>query len=174
MNSFMSVVLYSIPAIIVGVLAYLLIRAFLKNEESQRNKERLLENQKILVPVKLQAYERLILFLERISPYSLIPRVNKGKVTSKQFQSLLLNSVRAEYEHNLSQQIYISHQAWEMIKNAKINTTKLINVSADELGKDASSTDLATLILQKQIELENKPTEIAIRFLKSEIKKALW
>lgn len=171
MNSFLDLLIYTLPSIIIATLVYFLVRSFLKNEETNRNRERLLENHKLITPIRLQSYERLILLLERISPESLIPRLNKGKISAKQFQTLLINAIRGEFEHNLSQQLYVSPEAWELVKNAKSNIIKLINTSAEHLEDEANSQELSKLIFQQQVEMENKPNDIAIRFLKSEAKK---
>lgn len=171
MNSLADLVVFLLPVIVVGGLAYMLVSRFLNNEREIRNKEKMLNDQKVILPVRLQAYERLMLFMERISPESLIVRTNKSKISAKQYQSILLNAIRGEFEHNLSQQLYISNDAWEMVKNARSNVIKLINTAADELDKDATANDLAKLILEMQVELDSKPTELAIKFLKSEVKK---
>lgn len=171
MNTFLELLKYTIPSLIVALLVYYLVKTFMKNEEGNRNREQVLENKKMITPIRLQSYERLILLLERISPESLIPRLNKGKITAKQFQVILINGIRGEFEHNLSQQLYVSHEAWQLVKNAKANIIQLINTAAGKLEQDASSHDLSKLIIQMQVELESKPGEIAIRFLKAEAKK---
>ena len=114
---------YIVPALIVFITSYLLIKMMVKNDGDRRNKEIILQNQKTITPLRLQAYERAVLFLERISLESLILRVNKQGMTSKQLQSEILSAIRAEFEHNLSQQIYMGPQVWEVIKNARINTS---------------------------------------------------
>ena len=159
---------YTLPALIVLITAYLLIKIMIKNDGDRRNKEIILQNQKTITPLRLQAYERAILLLERISLDSLILRVNKQGMTSQKLQHEILSAIRAEFEHNLSQQIYMSHQAWEVIKNAKINTVKLINTSATQVKPNSPSIEFSTNILEKIMEMEKSPTQVAIEFIKQE------
>jgi hypothetical protein len=159
---------YTLPAVVVLLTAYLLIKMMLKNDGDRRRKEIILQNQKTITPLRLQAYERAILLLERISPESLILRVNKQGLTAQQLQGEMLSAIRAEFEHNLSQQIYMSPQSWEVIKNARINTVKLINTSAGQVKPDAPAIDFSTYILERVMEMEKPPTRIAIDFIKKE------
>ncbi len=159
---------YTVPALIVLITAYLLMRIMIKNDGDRRNKEIILQNQKTITPLRLQAYERAILLLERISLDSLILRVNKQGMNSQQLQQEMLSAIRAEYEHNLSQQIYMSPQSWEVIKNAKINTVKMINTSATQVKPTSPSIEFSTHILEKVMEMEKSPTQVAIEFIKKE------
>ena len=106
--------------------------------------------------------------MERIALESLILRVNKQGLNTQQLQGEMLSAIRAEFEHNLSQQIYMSPQAWEVIKNARINTVKLINTSAGKIKPEASALDFSTFLLERVIEMEKPPTQVAIDFLKQE------
>jgi len=159
---------YTLPALVVLITAYLLIRLMVKNDANRRNKEIILQNQKTITPLRLQAYERAVLFLERISLESLILRVNKQGMTSQQLQGELLSAIRAEFEHNLSQQVYMSPQAWEVIKNARINIVKLINTSAGQVKPVSPSLELSTYLLEKVMEMEKPPTKVALDFIKQE------
>ena len=129
------------------------------------------EEEKIILPLRLQAYERIILFLERISPNNLIMRLNKPDMTSIQLQSLLVKTIRDEFEYNLSQQIYISFTAWELVKNAKEETIKIINMASGRIPDTASPGELAKDILDLAVEKEKLPVNIAIDEIKKEIQK---
>lgn len=125
----------------------------------------------LVVPMRLQAYERAVLLLERISPASLIFRVQKPNQNVLQLQTLLLKSIRDEFEHNLAQQLYISKEAWAMVKTAKEETVKLINTAAskvqpEDLGPELSKT-LFNLLAKKEV----SSTESAITMLKNDIHK---
>ncbi len=98
----------------------------------------LLQTVKTITPIKLQAYERIVLFLERISTESLIMRTVKPGMTAQQLHSALIANIRSEYEHNLSQQIYMSNEAWEMVKNAKGTVIRIINNIATKLPPTAT------------------------------------
>lgn len=149
---------------------YLLVRNFLDNDQKKREHESRHANQATLTPLRLQAYERVVIFLERINPNTLIVRVNKNGMTAQQLHMELLKAVKSEYEHNLSQQIYMSYGAWELVKNGKEEILKLINISATKVAHDSPSNDLAMMILNITSNLGKKlPTEIAIDQIKREV-----
>ncbi len=171
MNAFLDVLKYTIPAIIVFATAYFILKSFIESEEKKRKLEIRTKNQKLITPIRLQAYERLTLFLERISPNSLILRIQKPNMTAAELQRESLAVIRTEFEHNLSQQIYISKQAWEVLKSAKENLVKLINASADKVDPKANAMELSKVILQTVIKVGAPPTQAAIDFLKAEAKQ---
>ncbi len=171
MSIFTEILKYTIPALIVFLTAYLLIRKFLENEQKIRKINLMMKNDQFILPVRLQAYERLVLFLERISPESLIMRVNRQGMTSKQLHTELLAVIRAEFEHNLTQQIYVSKESWEIIKNARSSLINIINKSAKSIEPDAPSIKLSQEILEEIIDKDVSPTDIAIDFIKKELKE---
>ena len=158
-----------LPALMVFLAGYLAISAMIKSETNRRKSELMFNNIKITLPVRLQAYERLVLFLERISPESLLPRTTKKGMLASDLHTALLSTIRAEWEHNLSQQLYVSKEAWEMVKNAKENITKLINVCADRINPNETSMALSQKIIETYVELDTNPTSLAIDFLKKEV-----
>ncbi len=164
---------YTIPALIVFLTAYLTLQQSLKKEKERGKFEIVLQNQKIALPIRLQAYERLTLFLERITPDSLIIRTNQPGMTSAQLHHDMLKTIRAEYEHNLSQQIYVSHEAWELVKNARAGVIKLINSSADKIKPTEPAIKLSNLIFERIMEVEKHPTQIAVSYLKEELSKVI-
>ena len=111
----------TIPALIVFLTAWVLLRNMIRNDQDKRRQELILQNSRTVTPIKLQAYERIVLFLERISLESLLVRVSSSDMTASQLHSALLNTIRSEFEHNLSQQIYMSQQAWEVVRNASLS-----------------------------------------------------
>ena len=117
----------TIPSFIVFLTAWIVIRNMIKNDQEKRRQEIILQGARSVTPIKLQAYERIVLFLERISLESLLMRVSTPDMTASQLQSALITTIRSEFEHNLSQQIYMSPQAWEVVRNARSNTIKIIN-----------------------------------------------
>ena len=90
-------------------------------------------------------------------------------MTSKQIQTSMLNTIRAEFEHNLSQQVYMTPDAWEIIKNAKFNTIKIINSSTDHVKPGAPAIEFSRYILEKVMEMDKEPTKIALDYLKKEV-----
>ena len=159
----------TIPALIVFFTVWVLLRNMIKNDQDKRRQELLLQSSRTVTPIKLQAYERIILFLERISLESLLLRVNTPDMSATQLHSEMLNAIRSEFEHNLSQQIYMSQQAWEVVRNARSNMIKIINSEVDKLPPDSSALALSKRLLEKIMELEQEPTRAAIDYVKAEI-----
>jgi len=118
----------------------------------------------------MQAYERCVLFMERINPESLIMRISRPGMTSRQLQSEMISSISAEYEHNLSQQVYISSQAWELVKSARSNLIKIINTCAEKVEPEAPAIVLSKNILEFIMEMDKSPINVAIEYIKKEIK----
>ena len=169
METFLEILKYTIPALIVFFTAYLSLRMQLKNDQRKRDFELVVKNRNIVTPIRLQAYERMTLFLERISPDALVMRFNKEKLTVKEMQNEMLRTIRTEFDHNLSQQIYISPQAWQLIKNARENVVKLINNAAQKLKPGDPFIKLSESILERLMEQEQGPTKNAINYLKNEV-----
>ncbi|NCC98688.1 MAG: hypothetical protein EOL95_03150 [Bacteroidia bacterium] len=170
MDAFFEILKYTIPALIVFAVVYLMLRKYMQVEYSRRKYLLYKESQKTTLPIRLTAYERIVLFLERISPDSLLVRIQDGSMNSLQFHSALLTAIRSEYEHNVAQQVYISEEAWNVVKNAKENIVQLINACAAQVSPQDSSYDLAKLILSTYEQNSDSPTMAAIAFLKNEIK----
>jgi len=162
---------YTVPSLVVFLTVFYVLHSYFEDQERKRKFKTSLKNRKLITPLRLQAYERVILFLERISPESLVMRISQSNMSSKQLQSEILTSIRAEFDHNLSQQLYLSNEVWEMVKTARSNTIKLINTSSDMVADDAPYLELTTAILEMVMEMEKTPSGAAIDFLKEEVQK---
>lgn len=160
---------YLLPALVVFATAYFLLKAMLDKEEKKKKLDVFLNNQKTITPVRLQAYERLIILLERIHPESLIIRENQPNMTNQQLHQVLLSVIRGEFEHNLSQQLYVSPQAWELIKVAKESLVQLVNVQALELVPSDSSINLSKAIIEAYVQDKKSAHAEAIAYLKTEV-----
>lgn len=170
MSEILEILKYTLPAIIVLIATWLIIKQMVSNDQNRRNHEIIFRNQQTITPIRLQAYERLTLLLERISPEALIMRISTPKMTAKMLHSELLNNIRAEFDHNVSQQIYISPQTWEIIKNAKTNIIQIINSTAKRIKPDAPAFELSKAILEDLMMQDKSPVNIALDVLKKEIK----
>jgi len=169
MEPVLEILKYVLPSLIVFATTVYLVKKYFDGEEKKRQQQSVLNNQNMITPLRLQAYERAILFLERISPENLIMRVNKPGLTCQQLQSELLHTIRSEFEHNLSQQIYISHGAWEMLKIARGRTIQMINTITEKQPHDSPAINLSKAILESMVDEEKTPTSDAIAFIKKEI-----
>jgi len=123
-----------------------------------------------MTPVKIQAYERLIIYLDRINPSNLLLRMNQPGVSATAFKASLISSITEEFNHNLAQQLYVSPQSWQVIRVVKEEMIKLINDCYHHLDANASSVDLSKAVLEEIIRREEVPTDKAINFLKKEFK----
>jgi broad-specificity NMP kinase len=169
MSDFMEILKYVLPSLVVLVAVLYLSAKYFASEQRKLRHQEVLNNQNMITPLRLQAYERVVIFLERISPENLIMRVNKQGYSCKKLQTEMLNTIRSEYEHNLSQQIYVSHAAWEMTKSARGQTIQLINITAGKLQQDAPSIQLSKAILESVLAQDKEACTEAIRAIKKEI-----
>lgn len=146
--------------------------AILKSKEtSEETTVNSLQLKKHFFPLQVEAYQRLVLFLERIAPNSIIMRLNNPGLPAKVFQQKLLENIRQEYEHNLAQQIFISSEAWKMVQSSKEETLKIINMAATQLNENALANDLSKGVFEITAQLTVQPTETAINYLKNELNK---
>ena len=168
MDNIIELAKYILPSLVVFFTAYIIITKFINKETSRWRFELQKGNQKTITPIRLQAYERFILLLERISPESLIMRNSAAGLSAKEYKAILINTVRKEFEHNLSQQIYISERAWEATKNAKENIIKLINVAGTRMTPQMTGFDLSKLVIEMYMTAENQPISLAVEIIRTE------
>lgn len=159
----------TVPALLVFFTAYTLIKKFIKNEERAKLIETKRMLQKEVLPLRLQAYERLTLFLERISPNNLLISTYKPGMKAARFQKELINKIRGEFEHNITQQIYMSSNAWNAIRTAKEEIIKLIITASATVSPEAPGLELSKSIFTKLTEMEEVPTQVAVNEMKKEI-----
>lgn len=164
-----------IVAIVVATVAIVILLRMTKNERMRLEFDLKRENLKVMTPVRLRAYERMAIFIERIAPDSLVMRQPFGnKTTSQQLQRSLLNQIRQEWEHNAAQQIYISDEAWAQLVNAKESIIELINTSAAQIVPNTVSAGLANIVLNTYNEEKAKndtPIQTALAALKADVAK---
>lgn len=162
---------YILPSVVTFLAAYYIIKAFLDREYKNKLMDLRMQNQSTITPIRLQAYERMTLFLERISLTQLVSRVHKSGMSARLLQSEMVKTIRAEFEHNLSQQIYITQQTWNSVKTAKEETIRAINIASTKVPDDASGLDLINVIFELVTKVEKLPTDIALEQLKLEAKQ---
>lgn len=172
MEEGLEILKYTIPAFIVFLSVFFVMKKFMDNEYRKLLFELKRSNQKMTTPIRLQAYERAILFLERIGMDTLVRRVMKPNMSAKQLELELIRAIRSEYEHNLSQQLYISNDGWDGVKVATEEVIKIVHVAATHLKKEQTSAiDLSKVIFAIWGQVEKSPVRIAIDNLKKEIKQ---
>jgi hypothetical protein len=163
--------LYAIPALITGGIAYYFFKEHIENEFNRRRFLLQKDMQKESIPLRLQAYERMVLFLERISPSKLLVRTSPTSSNKEDYEVLLIANIEQEFEHNLSQQIYMSDECWSIINAAK-NTTIQIIRKASMLEKTNTADKLREVILTEMME-KRAPSNAALSFIKKEVSE-LW
>jgi hypothetical protein len=169
METFTDILKITIPSLIVFLTAYFILKNMIASDQDRRRQELILQNGRTVMPIRLQAYERIILFLERISLESMLVRVSTPDMTSGQLHSTLLSTIRSEFEHNLSQQIYMTQQAWEVVKNARSNMIRIINSEAEKMPANSTGMALSKKLLETVMDLDKEPTRVAIDFIKAEV-----
>lgn len=150
------------------------IKKFVENEQKKTileiQKIQESEVRKVVTPIQLQAYERLVLFLERMTPNNLVLRCYQAGMTTQLLKDVMIQNIRDEFEHNLSQQLYISSQAWAYIKNAKEDMINTINSIQAKEGENLTPTAFAGRLFELLAGKESQ-IELAQDFLKEEIQK---
>jgi hypothetical protein len=160
-----------VPASVVLYAAYLLVRTQVQKEVDLKALEVRGKSIENVMPIRLQAYERMTLFLERISPQNLLVRLTASGMNAREFHQLLLQEIRNEFNHNVSQQVYMSHEVWNLIRNAKEDLIMSINDAAGEVLPDAASIDLSKKIFEKSMAKSVDPIAHALIELKKEIQR---
>lgn len=171
----MEYITFIIVALIPALAVVFVVMTFLKKQNDREitnmNIDLKKERQKFFLEPRMEAYQRVVLLLERINPQSLIMRLHDPSKSAVLLQTELLNNIRSEFDHNVAQQIFVSTTAWDMVKNSKEETIKIINVAAQSLKENATSIELSNKIFEIVGELEELPTEITIKVVKEELQR---
>jgi hypothetical protein len=160
-----------VPASVVLYAAYLIVRSFITREIELKKLEVRGRSIETVLPNRLQAYERMTLFLERINPQNLLLRLSGSGLSAAELQRVLLEEIRNEYNHNASQQVYMSEEVWNQIRSAKEDLILTINDAASKLPQGAMALELSKKIFEMSLE---KPADLiaqALSALKEEIQK---
>ncbi|WMI64678.1 hypothetical protein RBH94_11475 [Aestuariibaculum sp. YM273] len=163
--------LFAIPSLITGLIAYYFFKEHTKNEDGRRRFLLHKDLQVNALPTRLQAYERMTLYLERITPSKLLLRVAPTSLDKNAYESMLIQAIESEFEHNLAQQIYVSEECWNIINTAKNATIQLIR-KASLLEKTDTAEKLREVVLTEMLE-RRAPSDLALSFIKEEVKDIL-
>lgn len=164
----MELLSYTIPSVVTGLVAYYFFLNHTNNEERKMRLSLLRENQKQSLPIRLQAYERMALFLERINPTKLVIRITSINNDVNAYTQSLINTIEQEFEHNLAQQIYISDQCWSVIMASKNATIHIIKKTAEE--ESVTNAQELREALIKRILNSSAPSTTALAFIKDEVR----
>ena len=158
-----------IPALLVLYAMYLTVKSVLEKEIERKEVDFKIKNYETILPLRLQAYERIALLLERISPNNIMLRLNNPGLSAKEFQIILVKEIREEFNHNLSQQIYIDENTWVLVRKAVEDTINLINQSAMNLKEEAKGMDLTKSVFAEIMQNEVDSIKHALSQLKKEV-----
>ena len=162
---------YTLPSLITGGVAYYLFDSYFKDQQNTRRWLLQKDNRKDTLPLRLQAYERMTLFMERINPSQLLIRITPISDDKNEYANYVIAQVEQEFEHNLAQQIYISDECWSIITTAKNATIQMIRLAAKS-EKVADANQLREVVLSDLLE-KIAPSNAALAFIKNEVGQ-LW
>ncbi len=161
-------------ALVIGGVAtvsagYYLIRGDIQTYLRLKFSDQKKEKDSPLLSLRLQAHERLIVFIERINPSNLFIRVHQQGISLAELRATILNEIRAEYQHNITQQLYISTETWNVVKKLKEDTIAMVNNGAKSLPDEATGVDLSRKVLQHMAGIENNPYDLTLDLIKKDI-----
>lgn len=164
------IVKITLPALLVLITAFFVLDRQQKAEIQRRQLDTKEKNSSTILPIRLRAYERLMLVLERTIPNYLIINTIKSEMSSIELQTQLIAAIRQEFSHNVSQQIYVSNDLWSAFRMAQESLIQLVNSCAARLQPDGDATQLAEYIIQVYNSTDELPSENAISLLKAEVR----
>ncbi len=160
---------FTLPALITGGVAYYFFNMFTQNEENRRRFLIMKENQKDALPLRLQAYERLTLFLERIDPTKLLIRITPISTDKTDYSNYVIAQIEQEYEHNLTQQIYMSDECWTIITTAKNATIQMLRKAA--MNESVTDADKFRETILSELFDKPTPSSAGVAYIKNEVKQ---
>lgn len=161
------VILFFILVVFVGILFYL--KSIAETKQQSANMQLRVEKLKLITPLKIQAYERLTVMLERMVPGKLLLRLNAGSKTAAQLQLEMMKSIRQEYEHNISMQMYVSDISWKQVTQAKEDALELIKKAGSLVDQSSNSLLYSQKVLELEARVGNGAMQSALTTLKNEI-----
>lgn len=168
---FSNSIAFTIGGVITVTVAYFLVKGDIQNYFRFKSQIVNKDDKSTLLPLRLQAHERLIVFVERLNPANLLVRLHQQGISIGALQAMVLNEINAEYQHNISQQLYMSTISWSVIRKLKDDTVAMINNAVQGLPEDANGIELSKAILQHMSLIEENPYELTINLLKQDIQR---
>jgi len=166
---------YTVPALVVLGASVLIVNRFVIGETERKQLALFHDAQDVTLKLRLQAYERLTIFIERISARNLLMRIYDPTLTVMEYREVLVTSISSEFEHNLSQQIYVSPNVWQTIKGVKEQEINMINQITKTLDAEAPAKELRTRILEMLAQVEEEtPTDVALHIINKEAKMMMF
>jgi hypothetical protein len=170
-NYIFDVIKYFVAGMAIFGAAYALLKPQLQRAERIQMLEfrKALSNQTL--PLRLQAYERLVLFIERINPANMLIRLNGTAYSAAELQAMVTADIREEYQHNVTQQIYVSTRAWGTLRRIKDDTLSMVTNAMKGLPPEATGLDLARMVLTHLSQQEDNPYDIALAIIGQDLEE---
>ncbi len=173
-SALLEILKYTIPALVVLLASFLIVNRFLISQTQRQQLKVFQESQDITLRLRLQAYERLTIFVERISPRQLMPRIYDPNMNVLELRTALTFGILGEFEHNMSQQIYVSKNVWETVKGVKEQEISMVNQVAEKMDQSAHGKELYSKIMDYVLKADGQtPTDVALTIINDEVKKVM-
>ena len=160
---------YTLAGIGVVYIAFYLFKPYLDKGQNLQALELKKSISGQTLPLRLQAYERLVLFIDRLNPANLLIRLNGNGYSAAELHSIILNEIRTEYQHNVTQQIYVTAQAWAVVKRTKEDTINLLNNAIKAMPENATGLDYGRVLLTHLSKIEDNPYDIATDLIRKDL-----
>jgi hypothetical protein len=172
-NYLLEILKFVLAGVGVVYVAFYLLKPYLDKSESLQLMElkKTISNQTL--PLRLQAYERIVLFVERANPANMLVRLNEAGMSAAQLHSIVVTEIRNEYQHNITQQIYVSSRAWTVVKRVKDDTLSVVTNAVKALPEAATGLELSKTILAHLSHLEDNPYDIALKIIREDMEGLL-
>ncbi len=167
-ETILEIIKVTVPALIVFLTVYHLMKQFMQKEVALKNIEIRQNHQSSTIPMRLQAYERLSLFLERIGIPGMMLRVQEEGMSASQMRLALMVAVQREFEHNITQQVYVSDQLWSIIALAREDVMRTITTVYEQTNSNDSAQDFGKKLVKFISERGTNPLETAQSAIKKE------
>ncbi len=168
MEIFLEILKYTIPSLIVFATAYFLLKLYLDDRLRYEKAIQHNESLKTTLPLRLQAYERLTLLCDRAGVPNTLFRIRMSGMTTGDLRGSLMLAISQEFDHNTSQQLYVSETLWQIITLAKNETLAFISQTADHLPPDSDSEELVSALLKAIDDMPVSPLQRAIVAIRME------
>ncbi|MDB5155041.1 MAG: hypothetical protein JWR54_3792 [Mucilaginibacter sp.] len=172
-NYLLEILKFVLAGVGVVYVAFYLLKPYLDKSESLQLMElkKTISNQTL--PLRLQAYERIVLFVERANPANMLVRLNEAGMSAAELHSIVVTEIRNEYQHNITQQIYVSSRAWTVVKRVKDDTLSVVTNAVKALPETATGLELSKTILAHLSHLEDNPYDIALKIIREDMEGLL-
>jgi hypothetical protein len=168
-NYLLEIVKLTLAGVGVVYVAFYLLKPYLDRSETVQ----LVELKKTIssqtLPLRLQAYERIVLFVERVNPANMLVRLSEPDLSAAELHSIVVAEIRNEYQHNITQQIYVSARAWAIVKRVKDDTLSVVTNAVKALPENTTGLELSKTILAHLSHLEDNPYDIAGKIIREDM-----